>query len=376
MEKNQILPGEVLANLLLDKGGPCLTLTVSLEKLNPAREANSRILKEYTSLVEDQWQRLFPGKNGQFFLEPLHDFIDKIDLGNPPLGIGIYISPKQAHCIHFLFAPPMRVCWNDRFLIRDLVYQLQLQQRFLILTVTEKRARLFECENDQCSQIQDGVISTPFYDNYEYNSPARSTSYAGYSHVKSYEREEEEVLAAHRRKYFKVVKERLAQYRTHQTPLVLVAQKELLSELDLEGKANEPVVHVNRDPSHDSASTLAKLAIAPVYAMQEKKVEKLIGEWNELVGKGFTRTGLQACWRAAQEGNCRILLVEQTYSKPGYLLDDPYYLFLSPPAGKHTTLPDAVDDLIKVVLEKRGTVHFTADELLSSQQKIALITRY
>ncbi|MFN6382369.1 MAG: hypothetical protein ACK4WL_08660, partial [Bacteroidota bacterium] len=171
-------------------------------------------------------------------------------------------------------------------------------------------------------------------------------------------------------------KERLAQYRTHQTPLVLVAQKELLSELDLEGKANEPVVHVNRDPSHDSASTLAKLAIAPVYAMQEKKVEKLISEWNELVGKGFTRTGLQACWRAAQEGNCRILLVEQTYSKPGYLLDDPYYLFLSPPAGMHTTLPDAVDDLIKVVLEKRGTVHFTADELLSSQQKIALITRY
>jgi hypothetical protein len=146
--------------------------------------------------------------------------------------------------------------------------------------------------------------------------------------------------------------------------------------LDLEGKANEPVVHVNRDPSHDSASTLAKLAIAPVYAMQEKKVEKLISEWNELVGKGFTRTGLQACWRAAQEGNCRILLVEQTYSKPGYLLDDPYYLFLSPPAGMHTTLPDAVDDLIKVVLEKRGTVHFTGDELLSSQQKIALITRY
>lgn len=376
METNQLLQGEVLANLLREKGTPCLTLTVSLEKLNPARESNHRILQDCAKKAAAQWQLLYPGENGNFFLKPLHDFLEKIDLTSPPMGIGIYISPTQAHCVQFPFGPQLRICWYDRFLIRDLVYQQQLQQRFLLLTITEKRARLYNCENDKCTPIQDGAISTPYYDNYEYNVPARSTSYAGHSHVKSYEREKEEVIAAHRKKYLKWVRERLSQYRTLQTPLVIVGQKELQAELDLADKIQEPVVCVHRDPSHDSPSTLAKLAIAPVYAVQEKKVEKMIGDWKELVGKGFTRSGLQACWRAAQEGNCRILLLEQSYSKAGYLLSDPYYLFLSPPIGKHTTLPDAVDDLIKVVLEKGGTVLFTPDEILFTQQKVALITRY
>lgn len=376
METNQLLQGEILSKLLVDKGGPCLSITVPLEKLNPTRESNKRILKEIAALAEQQWKSSFPGQKGDFFLSPLHDYIEKIDLTNPPSGVGIYISPNQAHSIQFLFAPRKRVCWHDRFLVHDLVYQLQLQQRFLLLTLTEKRAHLYDCENDQCKLIQDGEINTPFFDNYEYSPPARSTSYAGHSHVKSYERENEEVVATHRRKYLKGVKGKLAQYRTHQTPLVVIGQKELQADLNLEENANEPIVYVNRDPSHDSTTSLLKLATAPVFAMQEKKVEKLIEEWHELVGKGFTRSGLQACWRAAQEGNCRILLLEESYSKPGFLLNDPYYLFLSPPIGKHTTLPDAVDDLIKLVLEKGGTVVFTPDELLVAEQKIVMITRY
>lgn len=376
METNQLLIGEVLSNLLLEKGTPCLTITVSLEKLNPVRESNFRILQECVSKAITQWHLLYPDQNDNFFVKPLHDFIEKIDLTHPPEGVGIYISSTQSHYVQFLFTPPLRVCWYDHFLVRDLVYQQQVQQRFLLLTITEKRARLYSCENDQCVPIQDGAISTPYFDDYEYNIPARSTSYAGHSHVKSFEREKEDVIAAHRKKYLKGVRERLALYRTLQTPLVIVGQKELQAELGLAEKTQEPLVFVNRDPSHDTPSILAKLAIAPTYALQEKKVEKIIAEWNELVGKGFTRSGLQACWRAAQEGNCRILLLEQSYSKPGYLVNDPYYLFLSPPVGKHTTLPDAVDDLIKVVLEKGGTVLFTHDELLQAQQKIALITRY
>ncbi|MFM1858327.1 MAG: hypothetical protein RLZ05_1387, partial [Bacteroidota bacterium] len=79
---------------------------------------------------------------------------------------------------------------------------------------------------------------------------------------------------------------------------------------------------------------------------------------------------------AAKEGNCKILLVEFGYAKPGFLLVDPFYLFLKPPAATHTILPDAVDDLLKTVLSKGGTVFFTANDLLSTTQHVALITRY
>ncbi|MFM8255424.1 MAG: hypothetical protein ACKN9Q_02415 [Bacteroidota bacterium] len=124
METNQLLIGEVLSNLLLEKGTPCLTITVSLEKLNPVRESNFRILQECVSKAITQWHLLYPDQNDNFFVKPLHDFIEKIDLTHPPEGVGIYISSTQSHYVQFLFSPPLRVdLGNQAFFTGGLDYR-------------------------------------------------------------------------------------------------------------------------------------------------------------------------------------------------------------------------------------------------------------
>ena len=82
-------------------------------------------------------------------------------------------------------------------------------------------------------------------------------------------------------------------------------------------------------------------------------------------------------WGAVEEGRGLDLLVEKDFSQAGFLTNDkPYQLHLRPPKEPHRILADAVDDLIKEVLEKNGNVTFLENDSLRDYQHLALITRY
>ncbi len=96
----------------------------------------------------------------------------------------------------------------------------------------------------------------------------------------------------------------------------------------------------------------------------------------ESVGLGLSRLGVQECWRATQEGNCRILLVEKDFHQPGFITNDPYYLFLTSPRSSHRILADAVDELMQTVIEKGGEILLLENGDLTLENRIGLITRY
>jgi hypothetical protein len=367
-----------LAELLEDKGQLCLTLTLPLEKLNPLREANERKLKEAIKKAATYKEHTDSIKKElvESLLKKLTECTAKTDWLHVSEGIGFYVSEKNVRIYNFDFAPSEKIIWSDRFMLRDLMYQLQIDQPFLILTLTETKSYLFEKRGGKWQMVLDNEINRDYADNYLYEKPSRSTLQAGSSHVKSFERDPETLEAAHRLPHLLKIKHHLKSYQNYYRPLVVIANDRLHHEINFTNKSHEPIIKISKDPSHYTPTELGELAIPYVYKYVEKKIEKLIEEWEELVGKGFTRSGLQACWRAAQEGNCKILLVEFGYTKPGFLLSDPFYLFLKPPAAIHTILPDAADDLLKTVLSKGGTVFFTANDLLSTTQHVALITRY
>lgn len=365
-----------LQGLIHEIGGPCLSMTIPFEKLNPQREANKRLLEELLTKASNAAPSNYSESLINKILEKVVKLCEKIDWVHSPSGLGIYSSEKQLYKVALDFTPKERIYWGERFMVRELLFQDQLDQPFFILTLTETKSRFYEYNSGQCRRVSDSNLNCNYQPNYVYESPARSTSHAGHAHVKSFEREKDKLNSAHRKPHLNKIKIAIRKYQSATQPLVIIGIDKLQQEMNMTHSLQEPVIKISKDPSHFSPVALAKLATPYVYEFFEHRIEKMIAEWNELVGKGFTRTGLQASWRAAQEGNCRILLVEKDFVKPGFLLEDPFHLTLSPPIGNHITLPDAVDDLIKLVLLKDGTVFFTEDHLLEQMQRIALITRY
>jgi hypothetical protein len=365
-----------LTELLQETGGPCLSMIIPLEKLNPQREANKRLTEDLLNKARKAAPPIYSDATIEKIIEEASKICEQLDWVHPPTGLGIYLSEKYVFKVPFDFTPQERIYWSNRFMIRDLLLQDQLNQPFFILALTETKSRFYEYKSGQWNVIKDPAVHSNYQPHYEYEAPARGTSHAGHAHVKSFEREKEKLNADHRKPHLNKIKAALRKYQSATLPVVVVGSDKLLHEINIEHSVQEPIINISKDPSHYTIAELGSIATPYVFGFVEHKIEKLIAEWSELVGKGFTRTGLQAAWRASQEGNCRILLVEKSYVKPGYLLQDPYYLLLSPPVGAHATLPDAVDDLIKMVLQKGGTVFFTDNELLQHAQHIALITRY
>jgi hypothetical protein len=226
------------------------------------------------------------------------------------------------------------------------------------------------------------IINVPdltheFNDQYEYSPPSRSSSYAGHAHVKSFERDEELVHQERNKKHFKNIDAIVRKYNDLHSTIIVIGESRITNAFcKTSTLPPSQLIRVDKDPSHLTASEIASLSWESTQENSIKEQQKKIEWLKESFGTGHVRMGVQACWRAAQEGNCRILLVEKQFYQPGFLTKDPYYLFLKPPTESHQVIADAVDELMELVIEKKGEVLLMEPGMLSTENNIALITRY
>jgi hypothetical protein len=106
------------------------------------------------------------------------------------------------------------------------------------------------------------------------------------------------------------------------------------------------------------------------------QTELLIRLEDEL-GYDLATDGIKAVWRAAKEGRGHTLIVERDFQVTGYVQEaDPNYLFLAQPAGDYDVRREAVEDIIRTVLEKGGQVRIVENGDLKKHDQIAMLLRY
>jgi hypothetical protein len=371
------LRGEELSTLLSQKGNTCISIILPLAKYGPEREQNQRIIDKAIQKAEQLWQQSYPGRSQQPWLSKILQLKEKLDPVHPPQSVGFFVSEQIQLVCSFPFLTREKIVIGTSFEIRDLVKKQQEDQPYLLLTLTFQKAQLYQAHATHIALLKQTGLGRIFKEAFEYSRPSRSTSYAGQAHVKSFEKEKQEVIDERAMQHFKKVDEIVRHYITGQTPVVVVADRKPLA---LYKKVSTLEEHLllfeEQDPAHLSEHQLGICSWPRVKKWLDSQLMRLLEQYDEAVGAGRTREGLQACWRAAQEGNCLYLLVDESYQAPGFLASDEYYLFRKPPLQDHRIITDAVDDLIELVLEKKGHVLLTEPDSLPLGKKTLLITRY
>jgi hypothetical protein len=371
------LRGEELSILLSQKGNTCVSIILPLAKYGPEREQNNRIIDKAIHKAEQLWHQYYPDRSQQPWLSKILQLKEKLDPVHPPQSIGLFASEQIQLACYFPFVTKEKIVIGNSFEIRDLVKKVQDDQPYLLLTLTYQKAQLYQGEYMQLTPLKPTGLSGIFKEYIEYNRPSRSTSYAGQAHVKSFEKEKQEGIAERAKHHFKQVDEIVRHYQTAKTPVVIVADREPLALYKKISTLDEPLLlFEEKDPAHLSEHQLVTCGWPRVKKWLDHQLERLIAQYNEAIGTGHTREGLQACWRAAQEGNCLYLLVDESFQAPGFLGSDEYYLFRKPPLQEHRAITDAVDDLIELVIEKKGRVLLAEPDTLPMGKKVLLITRY
>jgi hypothetical protein len=374
---NEKLRGEDLIALQKEKGSICISVIVPAHRLSPERRGDK---KEMENAIEKA-RRLLYDKYTEEKTEPLiralNDLFNTIDFTHNAEGVGLFVSPRIQFSVQFHFPVQEKIMVADRFEIRDLLYETFNAEPYFILLLSEKGAGFFKGSGNSLSEIRDNNFPIGYEEEYAYAKPARSSSYSGHSHVKIYEKDKSEMEKIRLSDFFRKVDNRLEKYLNRETALVVCGvERELSLFLGVSNHKKNIAGKISGNYSHYNESELAGL-VWPVIRLHFKERQKqLLKEFEEKTGQHLAISGIGEIWEATKEGKPFKLLVEKDFRVPGFIIENDHHLYLSPPQKPHKILPDTIDVLIELVLEKNGQVYFMDNGMLADYGRIALITRY
>lgn len=371
------LRGEDLLTLQKAKGNICISIIVPTHRTSPDRRVDKSEVENAIDKAKQLLQFKYPEKDVKSLLQSLDDKLNEIDFMHNTEGIGIYISPGVKLLVHFPFPVTEKIMVDDNFEIRDLLYKINYDQPYYVLLLTENKARLFDGSWNDLSEIEEDHWPMKYEDEYIYSKPARSTSFAGHSHVKSFEKDKRESEKIRLRSFYLELDKRLDTYLGKDTSLIVLAPEREGSLFENVSKHKKNIIQkIHGSYNYENLKSISDIVWTAMHEHLQNERKELLNEFKETMGEHRSISGIQDIWEAAKEGKAFKLLVEKDYRCPGFVTTNDYNLYLRPPKVIHKILPDAVDELIETVLQKNGKVYFTDNELLKDYGHIALITRY
>lgn len=356
----------------------CISITVPLSEHTPTGKQHHIVLQKMLIAVREYLIKTHGEQIANPLLLSLEELIESVNAGINAKGIGLFVSRQVKKAILFFFQVRENVTISNTFEIRDILYQQYYSAPYVVLHLTEKEVRLFNGKLATLTEVHDDKFPFKHADDYEYNKPSRGSSYVGEAFVKEFEQDKSRLKQIRYAQFLKEVDKSLGNYLPPETKLVVCGVESDVSSFKRDTRYGNSIIGtVKGNYTHMPIHELAMATWNAVREFKDRQKDKAIAELPEEFGKGRLITGLDMAWKAAIEGRAYQLFIEKDYVHRGFLTpEDNTHLHLTPPATPHRILPDAIDDLMQMVLDKNGKVIIVENGKLSPYQRMALITRY
>lgn len=375
---NKIMQSNDIQLLLAGKNEICISIIMPTHRLSPDRRTDPVELNNTMQKVKSDLLNKYDHAAIAPLMLAMDELFEQIDFMHNSEGIGLFISAHVKKIIPFFFPVTERVTIAQTFDIRDLLYELYYNIPYVVLQLSQKETRLFNGRLNALTEIIDGHFPQKNEVEYEYSRHTRGNSNIGHSFIKEFEKDKSAMEEIRFKNFFRETDKLLNSYINNGAHLVVTGENKDLSYFNQITTHLENIAcNIPGNYATINEHELGALTWKAIKMFQDTNKERLINNFKEKTGQGLGITGLDNIWKAVQEGRSYTLLVEKDYSIPGYLPDnEDYNLFLHEPKGPHRTLPDAVNNLIDLVLEKNGEVIIMENNVLRDYKRIALITRY
>lgn len=368
---------DTLQLLSSEKMGPCLSIIIPMHKSSQERMQNPEIYRKAVRKAHSVLNKKeYPVAVRSNMLEKLERLAKQFTPTFKMSGIGLFVSPTVAEGIEFPFTVKEKIIVDKTFETRDLHYLQQFVAPYYVLVLGKNRIHLYTATTDQFAEVKDGHFPMEYHEEYEYERSQIGTSF-GYA-AKGFEKDKGTLSALRMQSFFREAARQVDTYM-HKTkfPLILAGTQKQITEFKTQPVLHEKIAgEVKGSFSDKNFFDLRAKSWMSFARIKKQEVDLKIKEFTDRDKIGHLSKGIQEVWTAAHEGKGLLLLVEKEYNRPTYLRDEDPTLYMRPPKGKFTLVPDAVDDIIEVVLEKGGKVMFTEESKLKRFDSIALLHRY
>lgn len=360
-----------------EKSDICISIILPTHPLSPGRRTDPVQLEKNIQQAKYDIQSRYGNAVADNLMQRIDELYRQIDFMHNTAGVGLFVSRHVKKLIHFFFPVKERITIAETFDIRDLLFESYYDVPYFVLVVAQKEAKLYNGRLNKVTEITDANFPVKNDAEYEYSRPARGSSYMGNSNVKGFEKDKSVTEEIRLKSFFREADELLNNYLDAHTPLIVTGEnKDLVCFREVTTHEHNIACNIPGNYTMYSEYELGNLTWKAMKTFLDNNKEKLIRDLREKVG-GISGNEIGEMWKAVLDGRGYKLIVEKDHSMPAYLANDnDHELYLNPPKYAHSIIPDIVNKLIALVLEKDGEVILVGNDALRDHMRSALITRY
>jgi hypothetical protein len=361
MNRNDVL------KLMSYKEYPCISIILPTHRTAPQNKQDAIRLKNLIKETEHRLSEEFSQREVNPIVKQINSIAEEIEHNYTLDGVAIFVNKNYAGKFDLPFPVKEQLIIDETFATRDLVYTLNRSPKYWVLVLSEKPTRFYEGLRDQLIEVVNENFPA-YFQKTTWDEPLRVgeiTNISAYRDEKS-------------KHFFRQIDRVLKSLNSSEPmPIAVTGVQRYLSFYN-EVSENKQHIIAQLEGSYDKTSPheLAKLVWPLVSDAIEKNKLVLLNELGKAVSANKYASGIQQCWRRANEGRCHTLLVEKDFHYPAQLGDDGLTLYPAEKPDQPGVIDDAVDELIESVIQKGGKAAFVENGKLTIHQRVAAILRY
>jgi hypothetical protein len=281
------------------------------------------------------------------------------DIQHNKEGLVVFVSESLFEYARLLFAPEQRFIIDSTFATRDLIRQMNYEDNYYVITVSNNMVRLLEGSNEHLHEIKDKHFPV---ENDVYLTDVIKTA-QGNTHDKHlhefFNRQDKFFLSEH--------------YAAHPGHLVLAGtDRNIQHYMHIADKKNIILASIEGSFDDTPAHAIAEKAWPPVrQALSERRKQAI--EQLEAVSTGLLTTDLSEIWKMIHEGRGGHLYVEKDFYHAGVIVGD---TLITKMDGNEELQNDIIDEIIEATIQYGGQVHFMDNGSMEKYSRAALVLRY
>jgi Raf kinase inhibitor-like YbhB/YbcL family protein len=368
--------GDDLKMLLEERRGVCVSIILSLRNL-PARQSADKVhlskaIKEACDRVSVEHPAASPG-----IITVFKKIQDDIVLKPSDQGIGIFVSEDAHFYTTFPFQVSEKIVIGQRFHVKELLIKEHYSLPYTLVYVDEMEIRLYSGKANELTEVKNTSFPMFFEEALEVQSPLINSFFARNAYIKN-EKNTKEQLEIDHKKFIERASTTIQSYVQSSEVVLLAGVRKYLYELVYHTGLSKKIVNsFYGNYGRFNEKDFTEMVWPSVKNYIDGRMPEEVEAYNEKLAEGITEEGIVHVWDAVASDRGETLFVEKKIEIEGFIEhQNPARLYLHPPATPHKVLPDAVDEIIKMALDKDLNIVFVKDGMLNRNMRIALITKF
>ncbi len=347
---------------------PAVSVILPVHPQYPGIKDDLHRLEGIVREVDTKLHSLYSNEKCKIILDKLKNAVNHLPVNHLSKTVVIYVSEEMEKYIALPFHVSEKVIIDNSFELRDLIYSAARNVDFMALIIAQNSVNTLVCNTTSSETTT--LDNMP--DNRRDVMNQHSLPGKEYADLQAFKEKN-----IHNYLHFidEVISKEL---KNSNLPVVVFGDIKILSYFKSHTHNTDRIIgYVDGNYEHANPQEIRRRAEPVILAELQRKEQKALNTLMDAVSRNTFASGIVDVWRAIEEGRGKLLLVEKDYCIKARRGNDSFTILLDDsPNNPHNIIRDAVDDVIETILRKSGEVMFFENGVLSSYDRIALITHY